>query len=354
MPRCPVFAGTWQIETNSTDLAKDVPGVFAFDQKIETMTNVVQDFYKNARQYAKIGGMTAGSRAMPQSSPAEDRPLYIFIAPEYYFKKTVGERCVDKADRDRFIAAMSAIAQTSHNLLMIPGTVAWKKQADLKSSKKAEQRLIDRERNFLGQIKEKDVKGLFAKQKMLYRQDPGAQYVAYNTAYIFFGAQTYKYHKMNDFSELEKGDQNTVFIPGSVRGIYDVGGFRIGIEICGDHDTGMLNQEVDIHIVTSALVTRKNDNVKAKNGGLFVHAASSHAEAHKVFRGAQGAPQLVEPYSMESQPFVGDQQKMQQEIDQRMQGITKNVEQRKAGITKQVRLAYGGRLTTWMAMLDTN
>jgi hypothetical protein len=353
MPRRPVFAGTWQIETNNPENAKDIPGVFAFDQKIETMTTIVQDFYKNARQYAKIGGMTAGDRGVPVSSPAEDRPLYIFVAPEYYFKKSIGERCVDKADRDRFIAAMSAIAQSSNNLLIVPGTVAWKKPADEKASKKAEKRLVDREKNFLDQVKGKDVKSYFAKQKMLYRRDPDAQYVAYNTAYLFYGAQTYKYHKMNDFSELEKGDRNTVFIPGSARGIYDVGGFKIGIEICGDHDTGMLDQEVDIHIVTSAAVTRKNMNVKAKNGGLFVHAASSHAEAHKVFRGAQDEMQLVEPYSMVNQPFVGDRQNMQQEVTRRMQGITKNVEQRKEGITKQVRMAYGGRLTTWMAMLDT-
>lgn len=354
MPRCPVFAGTWQIETNHSDATRDIPGIFAFDDKVTTMSNIVRDFYKNARQYAKIGGMTDGTQGVPLSSPAEDRPLYIFVAPEYYFKKTIGERCLAKTERDTFIQAMSAIAQANTNLLLIPGTVTWKKPADAKASTKAQQRLIDREAKIAGNtMKKVESKPLVDKQRMLIRGLPEAQYVAYNTAYLFYGTQTYKYHKMNDASEMDRGDLNTIFIPGSARGIYQIGGFTIGIEICADHDIGMLNQEVDIHIVTSASVGRKEANIKAKDGGLFIHASNGNAESFKVVRDPANGLQLNEPPSLMSRPFVGDQGNMNNEIARRMQGITQNVDARKKGVTELVRLAHGGKLTTWMAMLDT-
>ena len=351
----PIFAGTWHIQTNAKLRTDDVTGLMTFNDKLTTMSAVITDFYSQANQYAKVAsaGTAGGSRkAVTTTAPAT--PLYIFIAPEYYFKKTIGERCVTKVERDQFIATMSQLAANKPHLLLVPGTITWKKDAtDTKTRKKAQTRLVERQYKFTD--------GAFAEKKRQQLQFVGdVKFVAYNTAYLFYGTGTFKYHKMNDVGELQAGDTDTLFIPGSIRGNYTIAGLQLGIEICGDHDVGMLNQPVDIHIVTSASVGRKNEKVWAKNGGMFLHASNEGSEAWKVTRPGGTTPlQLSELASMSNQPQLGTEHQMQFEIQSRLQDLRNRgvpesaVQQSTEKFTKQVRQAFGGTLTTWMGMLDT-
>lgn len=353
----PIFAGTWHIQTNAKLRTDDVTGVMTFDDKLTTMSSIITTFYSQAKQYAKVAsaGPVGGSRkAVGVLAPAPATPLYIFIAPEYYFKKTIGERCVSKVERDQFINCMSQLAANKPNLLLVPGTITWKKDAtDSKSRKKAQTRLLERQHNFAD--------GAFAAKKREQLKFVGdVKFVAYNTAYLFYGTSTFKYHKMNDVGELQAGDTDTLFIPGSLRGNYTIAGLQMGIEICGDHDVGMLNQPVDIHIVTSAAVTRKNDKVWAKDGGMFLHASNEGSEALKVTRAGATIPPNLNPLaSMSHQPQLGTEHDMQFEIQSRLQdlrnrGVPESAVQQSADkFTKQVRQAFGGTLTTWMGMLDT-
>lgn len=351
----PIFAGTWHIQTNAKLRTDDVTGVMTFNDKLTTMSAVVSDFYSQAKQYAKVAsaGSAGGSRkAVTTTAPAT--PLYIFIAPEYYFKKAIGERCVTKVERDQFLATMSQLAANKPHLLLVPGTITWKKDAtDSKTRKKAQTRLIDRQHKFAD--------GAFAEKKREQLKLVGdVKFVAYNTAYLFYGASTFKYHKMNDVGELQAGDTDTLFIPGSVRGNYTIAGLQLGVEICGDHDVGMLNQLVDVHIVTSACVTRKNDKIWAKDGGMFIHASNEGSEALKITRGGATAPPNLSPLaSMSNQPQLGTEHQMHFEIQSRLQdlrnrGVPESAVQQSADkFTKQVRQAFGGTLTTWMGMLDS-
>ena len=133
MPKRTIIAATWQIDTNNAGTRNyeslDVTGIFPLDTKISTMTRIVTDFYNAANVGLPQGGIP---------------PLFIFVAPEYYFKRTLTQRCLTKGERDRTRTAMSALAQTMPNLLLIPGTVAWRKPLDKKAYKKATQRLETR------------------------------------------------------------------------------------------------------------------------------------------------------------------------------------------------------------------
>ncbi len=107
-----------------------------------------------------------------------------------------------------------------------------------------------------------------------------ANYVAYNESLMFYaGAFIYGYQKKTDFTEVLGGStSSTVYIPGTFDPIFPWENISCGIEICGDHDLGVLNtcsQSVNIHIILSDWVAVIEQHITLKPNGLLIHASTN-------------------------------------------------------------------------------
>jgi len=120
------------------------------------------------------------------------------------------------------------------------------------------------------------------------RMEAGAaplQYMMSNAAYGFLnGEVVFMYSKQANFNE-EVGDTSLIFKPGGRNGVRDIEGTRFGIEICLDHDIGMLSRQarpdrpIDIQVVLSDAVQRKAESLSAlRDKGWLIHAATAAPE----------------------------------------------------------------------------
>jgi len=285
--------------------------------------------------------------------------LYVFVAPEYYFKssKLDVERCLTKDERDIIIGTLWKLSYAYPHTVIVPGTIIWSKPADDKSRKKAQTRLLET-------MKEKGIKpAVKSKWDALSLRGPGeVEHVSYNSAYIFYYGSKYKYHKMNDADENLDGDlsKGTLFILGSKPGYFpNLGdtGVTFGIEICADHQDAVLNQTVDIHILSSATTTMTHANIRAREGGLFVHAASGHTEFCLNNGGKFESPKkaMSLPYNP-SDLLTSEQLEAQKDdfIKHKKQTFGSAVnEVVLEGLNKQFNLNAGtGRLDCWVTELN--
>ena len=118
-----------------------------------------------------------------------------------------------------------------------------------------------------------------------------ARFLMRNTAYVLLGGKVrFKYNKRGDFHEAI-GANDTVFIPGMKIGTQRIGGIDFGFEICLDHSSGYLKQDLEriqesgstpklpqIHIVTSAGVDTERDHQQVRPGGYFVHVSTLNGQ----------------------------------------------------------------------------
>jgi predicted amidohydrolase len=349
MPKKTVVAGAWQIQTNAQAQggfdSLDVTGVYPLDTKISTMERIVSEFYSDAESLAEGSG-----------SP----PLFIFVAPEYYFKRTLTQRFLTKEERDTVRNAMSGLAQSKRNLLLVPGTVTWRRPLDRDAYKKAKERLQGRIK--MGHYPEKGIRVKDVPAPSLLRGTPKGD-AAYNTAYLYLGTEIRKYHKMEDAAELLDEDDDAVFIPGDGKNVFKFAGLDIGVEICVDHASHHLKDWVDIHIVTSATVGRTDDYVMAKDGGLYIQADAGSAQITVVDRTA--GVHLSPAAGGSTTPLqIGTEEELKAAGERRWKThkqnnpnyFSKNPDKKpesKRFNKELVRLAYGGKLTTAMVEVDT-
>jgi hypothetical protein len=110
-----------------------------------------------------------------------------------------------------------------------------------------------------------------------------ATHLMKNTAFVLYGGNVvFKYNKRSDFHE-SIGDGKTVFMPGTGLGKTNaIMGVTFGLEICLDHDIGMLHTGVgggslpNIHIVLSDSVENNSAHMKALN--YYLHASTNANE----------------------------------------------------------------------------
>lgn len=270
-----------------------------------------------------------------------DTPLGVFVAPEYMFAHPIGRRDhntgdrrhINEAEKSALLVELKALSTAYPRLLLIPGTIAWRKTFDRAGAKQNSTttgmpKLISRRDKAVAAL------GTYATDMRLTVDDQlagrrtslggtaynaptttekvaevraaAATYMARNTAYVLLnGAVVLKYNKRGDYHEVVQAGHDTIHIPGSQMGRFQVQPVQsvpqpgvqtprpitFGLEICLDHAYETAKRdfaahgagEVDLHIVSSAMVSIDNARLVCKPGGYLIHACS-HRPWSKVMR----------------------------------------------------------------------
>jgi hypothetical protein len=125
------------------------------------------------------------------------------------------------------------------------------------------------------------------KQESLDRGD--VKFVARNEMVLYHkGRDVARYAKIADFCEVPQSRQAagancTVFVPGLKPGRATVGGVPWGVEICFDHNLGVLSAaKTDVlplvHLLCSAAVNREEKHSVVKPGGYVIHSSSEEQQ----------------------------------------------------------------------------
>jgi predicted amidohydrolase len=120
-------------------------------------------------------------------------------------------------------------------------------------------------------------------------------WIVRNAAYILLGRRRIgKYDKQTDWGEaVGCSPDNLAFIPGSQKHCPEVGGYRIGMEVCADHANGMLARRkvtpLHFHFVVSDFVGNCAGNAAMSAGGYFAHASSNDQMSALWHRDAKGS-----------------------------------------------------------------
>ena len=246
-------------------------------------------------------------------------PFYqsIFVAPEYYFsnQRHADDRFYSKDVKQFIVSRLSALAKKYPRMLIIPGTILWKKSAyrqaattttigsrggNVVPSPKNQTRV----NSTLGRIATANAQfqtdanlpgwshaGRFGRDDSdqtneatfdmpryyLEHADTLHTQIAQNVAYIFKDDVVLKYHKAGNFKEVEGEADNIVFAPGVISGVFKVGNVTYGIEVCRDHCMQVLKSgggTVNIQVIISSYIPNISQGMAMSNGGVLVHSST--------------------------------------------------------------------------------
>lgn len=272
----------------------------------------------------------------------------IVTAPEYFFASSADKRYrhYSESEKDNILESIKKLSSANPGVLIIPGTIAWHQPAQdpvvrsdssLSSSSYApvpcrsnvisEQKFFENNDRIGKQVSKNDyynynkefadTRAMVAKERMTMGQqgltcydrnvtsegnyaiqeeykralsNPQYLHLAYNSAYFFLnGRQKHQYDKVAGFEEASLSSVN-VYTSTNSSPIVKIDNIRFGIEICFDHNRGVLKQfyanhagyihsdittPPDVHLILSAYVENNHDNICVKNNGYFVHSSSN-------------------------------------------------------------------------------
>jgi hypothetical protein len=250
------------------------------------------------------------ARGFIQSLPekigdAPPRWALMFVAPEYLFARSDREHLITEAEKRDVVLRLQALSREWPEMIMVPGTIAWKKPAerpvderfkkDPKTGKRTgPEKTLSRFGKFSDRMTragmerlalaehsiDQQYKGYSENARLAmepYRQESvkqerrlavkGAQdaistliekldtapercFLARNTLYAFYnGAEVGRYHKRADYYEVfadESDGGYVIFEPGAPGdghpNHFTANDIRFGVEICKDHAAGYLSQ----------------------------------------------------------------------------------------------------------------
>jgi hypothetical protein len=284
----------------------------------------------------------------------------IFLAPEYLFSapraNILGAKALMEDERDIVIQNLLGLSRRIPQMLLVPGTIAYKKKVIRPESQKRRMDPNTGERT--GRVKEKSRydKALWKfdnhwaavdyaysvnipnlantamelvaqrKQKFMNQYEEFQTWgsagwwgvdepeIFKNTMYVFLsGSIICKYSKQGDWFE-SLSDKNAHFNPGGRPNIHILKGIRFGFEICRDHSLNVatttiasykarnlatvLGAEPQIHIVLSDEV--EIENYPMCNNGYLLHACTNEPNSgvwYKDDKGKSGrANSMMEEY----------------------------------------------------------
>lgn len=224
----------------------------------------------------------------------------IITAPEYFFAKDhQSERQYDEHEARSIEKSLAQLSAHYKKILIIPGTIAWKKnvlpkkenkyqenssayQTLYSAEKMNEKDYLDDKRSrginknkddYLKYTKKSGDHSLLSIKEALFsygKKNRGGHtqndfetkikslsqdenklksiLLSRNTLYMYLdGTRLHKYHKRSDYQEVLNNVTKNVFIQGDRKPIATISGIRIGMEICLDHNIGTLKQVIDKH-----------------------------------------------------------------------------------------------------------
>ena len=235
MPTYNLFAAVWRVTwQTSRDLSLIQKGV-----KLTDAMDQAYEFMDAAR---------ARMRAT--------NPVFLFVAPEYYWIKDGSYNLYDKAEKATIYSALSSTSAELSEVLMFPGTVNW-------------------------QVPKAEHVGM----------QPGnlgtKAFVGYNACPVYLGGHLLlEYYKKFNDGELDKRNA-AAFGAGPTAGAQDfmAKGLRFGLDICGDLNQGQLQltlagQQVDVMVLTAGTMGHdftdsRLQTIPVRDGGAFVHCDNS-------------------------------------------------------------------------------
>lgn len=309
MPTRPLRIATWTADTYTSD---------------QTMSNAFTGKDISYRLQMLESAVTQANTWFDQqwknSGDFLDTSLNVFVGPEYLFARAPNAHSMELRE---MLAVEAKAKALSKGILLIPGTVSWKKQMNRQKDdfgafdvdkgftrlakrnvpqktrwEKAYERL-DKDHAVQMQIYQNDV-GRRTEATLAYKKkkealffdeflSPDTAWVNRNTAFVYHdGTRLLKYHKRGDFSEVlaadASGGQTVVFVPGDADGFFTIPGLGLdcGIEVCLDHAMGYLTNTArgrtpHLHFISSAWVEHEPAKAVVKPNGYIVHASSDSA-----------------------------------------------------------------------------
>jgi len=262
-----------------------------------------------------------------------DRPVVasLFVAPEYFFAASSTLHAMSETKKNEVIGALKALSGQYEKLILVPGTIAWRKRllrTDdewYRRDRKTRQRTSvlkteSREERFYRRVNEnlskqhlmvdqyvekhhgldnpwvdlrrhqrvteiEDERIRTVNQMWVGARTPENCFIARNTLYAFHGGnEIARYQKRINYEEVfdyESQNERVIFEPGGGPDghgdRFELDDVTFGIEICADHQGGYLRHSgvvPDVHILVSASVFVVPRYVTVREGSFLVHASS--------------------------------------------------------------------------------
>jgi hypothetical protein len=261
--------------------------------------------------------------------------LYLFVAPEYLFAASDAAHAVPQDTKVTIVQSLMALSGRYPNLLLVPGTIAWKKPVVRSKEKMYKKSRLEKykerveaaekadiaaaERDFERKNRQRILDSAGDHERIAYLQSSGYRqimlegpvgdamrakqrsatmlenyqtakekcFIARNTAYGFYaGREVARYHKRGEYMEVFKDESDGGYViyepgggPEGAGDRFEVENVKFGIEVCLDHQLGFLAASAgaipDVHIIMSADTPLVSEHKMVADGGYVVHASSN-------------------------------------------------------------------------------
>lgn len=305
--------------------------------------NSVEHFEKSSIHKPALELLTEALQSLQAQFSESDIPSHqnwqgILLAPEFFFHRSekatpksthvkrlqidssrLPHRCLSEEEHAKLIEECKQLSQKHPSTLIVPGSFLYRKKLNTKRKEKATKTINDvnnklrlknvwtidskdDSKHFIGHSTTGEIVGEFVKVDGSFKRDSIEQtlqkiqdydYMLRNVAYGFYnGRIVFKYHKVGLNADIDSLDDNrtrTVFVSGGGPRDIVFNGVRIGLEICLDHDLGLLKHlqpdlKFDIHLIISGSVDNISDHFRHTSNGYVIHA-DSEEEPSGVFNG---------------------------------------------------------------------
>lgn len=257
---------------------------------------IVEDFVTGAESETQMSDALARgieiAKAKFDTKDTAGTALRIFLAPEYFFAHEAvidPVHALEQAEKNTVLAKLVVMSRNAPNMLIVPGTIAWRSALNAPSKKRTEdvaaqrrQKAIERYTADFEFKKAKDLNATLFEPQVAdtvekIRSSPEINYLKRNTSYIAFNGKILKYHKRAGYGE-EKQDRNAVFVAGHQAGFFTIAWIRLGIEVCFDHNQGYLRASMTgglphIHLIISNSTDNKPTNMACS--AFAAHSSTS-------------------------------------------------------------------------------
>ncbi|RYZ43115.1 MAG: hypothetical protein EOO71_05155 [Myxococcaceae bacterium] len=220
----------------------------------------------------------------------------LVVAPEYFFRDPTQNDLknyhISRDEKTRIQDYLLDVSREFPNVVLAPGTVAWKQptadrprfvsEVALKGST---QGYFDNSVGLSATSKSVSMSltALTQSGNPLFAFAPPVKDLLYNTLYLYHDGRYWGLDKQGDFHESST-DKVLVYEHGAMLQELRVNGYRLrfGLEICLDHVSGRLAQHlqstgegpVDLHVIMSDFAFNKAQHFCARDGGAVVHAST--------------------------------------------------------------------------------